>query len=149
MPFPGTPLQVPDFNKQEVEGIAVDAVKKEIAGGDIPTGTKLYKHTVVATVKFGSNNAIPQQYDFIGTLSKPITDGSLPTDNSELGGIINDFCKNSCIATPGGANDLYEAHLITKVTSYPDFAISVGFWALKYSGTITLVSLDSDTVTEL
>lgn len=49
MGFPGTPLPVPDFNKQEVEGIAVDAVKGAISKGDIPLppgGTKLYKHMI-------------------------------------------------------------------------------------------------------
>jgi len=40
-------LEVPQFNKKEIEQISVNATKKAISDGEISAGAKLYKHTIV------------------------------------------------------------------------------------------------------
>lgn len=87
-------LPVPDFNKKEIEGIAVESVKKEIAAGNIPTGTKLYKHTV--TLK---KNASP--YNFVIINSKKSSYSDINDVYDDLNKSINQAFEIAYVVGPG------------------------------------------------
>lgn len=140
-------LAVPDFNKQEVEGIAVEAVKKEIAGGNIPVGTKLYRHQV--------KRQDSQGYFYVTTeFSHPIT---IKYENNNYlidGQIASSFLlKYPCLTSEGA--------VLTNVSGGGGANLNLrGAGIQQGAGTLGIVSLSNiqsasnsfvitDTVTEL
>ncbi len=144
-------LPVPDFNKKEVEGIAVDAVKKEIAAGNIPTGTKLYLHTVVL-----KNFPTYTQYTLNSDGTITVSTGTFESYGdkklffvSTKSTAYTSFPEKKEVVSQSASLGTYEYSILGyEISSRISVLLTHGTNSF-YVASVTNNNIDSDTITEL